>query len=68
MIWQDLCGKMEILLLSTYPICQESHHNDDGHDEDDGYYDEEDDLCYDDDNDHEDFLGLNFSHLSSGSD
>ena len=58
---------MEILLLSTYPICQESHHNDDGHDEDDGHHDEEDDLCHDDD-DHEHFLGLNFSHLSSGSD
>ena len=31
---------MEILLLSTYPISQESHHNDD---EDDGCYDEDDD-------------------------
>ena len=57
---------MEILLLSTYPICQESHHNDDVDDEDE-YYDEEDDLCHDED-DHEHFLGLNFSHLSSGSD
>ena len=60
---------MEILLLSTYPICQESHHNDDGHEEDDGYHDDEDDGYYDDeDHDHEHFLGLNFSHLSSGSD
>ena len=39
--WSDkIYAKMEILLLSTYPISQESHHNDD---EDDGCYDEDDD-------------------------
>ena len=40
--WQDLCGKMEIRLLSTWPICQESPDNDyNEHDHNDDQDDKE---------------------------